>query len=475
MTVELIGLIALALGITSMFLGPAFITYIFLAFTLLGAAAASVLESLGGTNISPGHLLLAFLCIKLLTSREISYAAAQGLVIGRPGFWLFLTLIYGTISAFVMPRLFYGQTEVFLVRALDPYSVWLAPTMSNLTQSIYLTADFICFIVLYGYASNPAGRKILASAAFVCVILNLIFGALDLLTYFTGTTELFAFIRNANYSMLSDTEVAGFKRIVGSFSEASSYAYATIGYLGFSLQLWLLGIRVRLSAAASLLSLLALVFSTSTTAYVGLGALLVFFYLQIVARAMQSNKLTPQMMFFLVGAPILFLILVIAIALNDNSAAYMKNLLDEFVFNKMSTDSGIERSSWNRQGMQNFFDTFGFGVGNGSVRTSSFPIAVLASLGIIGSLLLGMFLISMIFGRNRFGGDPLDDGYRRAATSACIGWLISASVSGALVDLGLPFYAFAALASSKPFFAVARNHKTILHSRIRDERRPAPI
>jgi hypothetical protein len=475
MTVELIGVIALAVGITSLFLGPAFITYIFLAFTLLGAAAASVLESLGGTNISPGHLLLGFLCIKLLTSREISHDAAQGLVIGRPGFWLLLTLIYGIISAFVMPRLFHGQTQVFLVRNIDPYSVPLAPTMSNLTQSIYLTADFICFIVLYGYASKPAGRQVLANAAFVCVILNLVFGGLDLLTYFTGTTELFAFIRNANYSMLSDTEVAGFKRIVGSFSEASSYAYATNGYLGFSLQLWLLGVRVRLSAATSLLALLAMVFSTSTTAYVGLGALLAFFHLQIVARAMQSKKLTPQMIFFLVGAPILFLILVTSIALNDSSAAYMKSLLDELVFNKLSTDSGVERSSWNRQGMQNFFDTFGFGVGNGSARTSSFAVAVLASLGIIGSLLLSMFLISMIFGRNRFGGDPLDDAYRRAAKSACIAWLISASVSGALVDLGLPFYAFAALASSKPLVAFARKYKTFLHSRIREEHRPAPV
>src|SRR5882757_298787 len=119
MTVEVIGLIAMVVGLISLFLSPAFITYMFLAFTLLGAAAASVLESLGGTNISPGHLLLGFLCIKLLGSREISHDAAEGLGIGRPGFWLLLTLIYGMISAFVMPRLFYGQTEVFLVRNIS--------------------------------------------------------------------------------------------------------------------------------------------------------------------------------------------------------------------------------------------------------------------------------------------------------------------------------------------------------------------
>ena len=71
----------------------------------------------------------------------------------------------------------------------------------------------------------------------------------------------------------------------------------------------------------------------------------------------------------------------VAIALNDNASAYAQNLIDTMVLNKLSTASGIERSAWNEQALQNFFDTFGFGVGNGSVRASSFPIGVLASLG----------------------------------------------------------------------------------------------
>lgn len=36
-----------------------------------------------------------------------------------------------------------------------------------------------------------------------------------------------------------------------------------------------------------------------------------------------------------------------------------------------------------------------------------------------------------------------------AAKYACLGWLVAATVSGALVDLGLPFFAFAALACSR--------------------------
>jgi hypothetical protein len=474
MTVELIGVIALAVGFASLFLGPAFITYMLLSFSLLGAAAAFVLTAVGGTNISPGHLLLGFLCIKLLTSREISRGALQGLLIGRPGFWLLLSLIYSLISAYAMPRLFFGQTYVFLVRALDHHAVPLAPTMSNLTQSIYLTADFICFIVLYGYATTRAGRRVMSNAAFACVILNLVFGGLDLLTYFTGTTELLAFIRNANYAMLNDTEIAGFKRIVGSFSEAASYAYATIGYLGFSMKLWLLGVRVRLSGVTALLCLLALIFSTSTTAYVGLGVLLILLYVQIIFYGLRQNKFTPQMLFFLVGAPLLFLIVVLCIALNDASAAYMKDLLDTLIFNKMDTESGMERSSWNNQALQNFIDTFGFGVGNGSVRTSSFPFAVLASFGIIGSFLLGAFLASVLFPRNGAGSDPLDDAYRQAARTACIAWLISASTSGALVDLGLPFFAFASLASSRPLAAFVSGPRAFFSSGLRGKRRPLP-
>jgi len=86
--------------------------------------------------------------------------------------------------------------------------------MSNFTQSVYFTGDLICFITLYAYASTFSGKKVLGTAALTCATLNLIFGALDLITYFTNTTELFSFIRNANYALLNDTEVAGFKRIV---------------------------------------------------------------------------------------------------------------------------------------------------------------------------------------------------------------------------------------------------------------------
>jgi hypothetical protein len=71
MTVEYIGLIALAVGIASLFYGPSFIVVAFFCATLLGSAAATVVEAVGGINISPAHLLLGFLAIKLLSQEAI--------------------------------------------------------------------------------------------------------------------------------------------------------------------------------------------------------------------------------------------------------------------------------------------------------------------------------------------------------------------------------------------------------------------
>jgi hypothetical protein len=450
MTIELIGIITLTLGMISVFRPPSFIVYLFLCSMLLGASAAFILESLGGTNITPAHLLLGFLAFRLLRDKIVVSGVVQELAFGRPGFWLLLTVIYGTVTAYFLPRLFAGQTVVVPIRAENAYTVALAPAMSNLTQSIYLIGDFICFIVLSGYAASLETRKILGNAALACVVLNLIFAALDLVTYFTNTTELLSFIRNATYQLLNDTELAGFKRIVGSFSEASAFGGVTLGYFAFTGRLWLLGIRPRFTLILTSLSLIALIFSTSTTAYVGLSVFLAFTYLEILVRILYRST-TSQMFFFVFGTPIIAAIIVLVIGFSDTYWIYLRDLLDTFVLNKMATASGIERSSWNQQAMQNFFDTFGFGVGNGSVRSSSFPVAVVANLGIVGTILFSLFLITVFF--NRGNGqhiNRLDDAYRQAAKSACLAWLITATTSGALVDLGLAFFAFAALTCARP-------------------------
>jgi hypothetical protein len=446
MSVELIGVIALAFGLTGLFAPPNFIVYTFFASTLLGAAAALILESLGGTTIQPAHLLLGFLILKLLFNREARVGMLRAITPGSPGFWLLVTTIYATISAYMMPRVFLGQTMAFVVRAqgTGSYAAPLAPSTSNLTQSVYLIGDCVCFLVLVGFGGSKAGRRCLGQAALMCVILNLVFAALDLITYATGTAEIMSYIRNSTYSILSDTEISGFKRIVGSFVEASTFGYWTLGYFAFASSLWLNGIAPRLTLSLSALSLIALLFSTSTTAYVGLSVYL-FAQFVLIAFNFIRRPIRPQMIIFAVCLPFIFCLVVVLIFLNDASSAQFIDMLNTLVLNKMSTSSGIERSSWNSQAMQNFLDTYGFGVGNGSVRASSFLVAVIASLGILGGTAYALFLLSIWF-RKKGRNEPQDiRALQTAARAACFAWLIAATTSAGFVDLGLPFFAFAAL------------------------------
>ena len=78
------------------------------------------------------------------------------------------------------------------------------------------------------------------------------------------------------------------------------------------------------------------------------------------------------------------------------------------------------------------------------MRASSFPVAVIGSLGILGAASYAMFLLSIWFRKKN--PQPADvPAMQIAARSACLAWLIAASASAGFIDLGLPFFAFAAL------------------------------
>jgi hypothetical protein len=449
MSIEPIGILTLLIAFIGFLSPPQFMATVFLCSTLLGAAAALILTSFGGTNVSPAHLLLGFLAVRLLGDPRIREKFLQAAMFRQPGFWLAVTVLYSVVMAFFLPRLFEGQTLIFPVRAENSLTAPLAPSTANLTQSVYFIGNLVCFLLLSAYANSGSGKLVLWRAAIYCAALNLAFGALDLITYFTNTGELLSFIRNANYALLSETEMAGFKRIVGSFTEASSYASSTLGYFAFTSRLWLLSVNPVATGTLAFLSLVALLFTTSGAGYVGLSILLFLTYFNVLFMSVRQ-PITGQMKILLLGAPPALVLGLIAILLDDSATAYLQNLLDTMVLNKMSTESGVERSLWTSVALHSFFDTSWLGVGNGSVRASSFPVSVLASLGAPGAVLFSLFFATFLLGRpNNAETSPLDRAYRQAAKSVCIAWLITNSTAGTMVDLGLPFYAFAALSCAR--------------------------
>ena len=453
MQIEIIGVLCIIVGLIGWIAGRRFAISVFFVSTLLSAAAAFVLPALGGANILPGHLLLGFLLLPAVFARASLRRAGAALLPPNAGFWLLLTAAYAVLSAYFLPRIFAGATYVFAIARteLGPgiISMPLGPNSGNITQAVYFLGDVACFLFFFDAASRPDGVKSVTAAALAAATVNLCFAAIDLGSYAAGLGDVLGVIRNANYRMLDSATVLGFKRIVGSFPEASTFAYFTSGFFAFCTKLWLDGVRPRLAGPLALLSLLALAFATSSTGY---AATLGFLGLSFCANVVRVLRGRARRSTFVVASvfPVLVVVGVIGLRLDGPAWQTASRMVDASIFDKLNTDSGIERSKWNEQALVNFADTGGLGAGDGSVRASSLPIAVLGNVGIPGAVTYGIFLLAVLFGRKNRWRHPYPAGCQSAARWACLTQLIGASVAGSFLDLGLPFFIFAGLACAGP-------------------------
>ena len=451
MPIETIGVITLLTAVLAIHRGKTFAIRTFVPSTLFGAAAA--INAPGVGSIQPAHLLLGVVAGIVFVDRENLGCVMRSLRFPTPGFWLTCTWVYGVIGAIFVPRIFATQ---FLVNAIGvgDYGVGFAqvplgPTSGNVTQSVYFTADLVCFLVCCAVVRTPSGYRTVALALVGYAVGDTILALVDLATYYTGTTYLLDFMRNATYVIFVDEGASGtLKRIIGSFTEASAFAGATIGVFGFSLRLWIENIWPRATMPIALMSLSLLMLSTSTTAYVALPVCLGLFYLTSVWRMMRAQS-TRSVALFVSFAPLLGVLCLLAIMLHPATYQALGDFFDGMVLQKSSSQSGLDRGRINLEAWQNFLDSGGIGTGIGGVRTSSFVLAVLANLGLVGGLAYAAFLAAVLRPPER-GDDEFVRGIRAAARTACAWLLVTATVSGALIDLGLPFFIFAALACTKP-------------------------
>ncbi|WP_238185333.1 hypothetical protein, partial [Methylobacterium trifolii] len=400
MSIDAIGFLTLAVGLAALMLAPTFGLHALVLSTLLGAASAITIgDPTKGSSVQPAYVLLCF-CALVLLQRDRSRALLlNALSFGQPGFWLVVTVTYGAFSAAILPRLFESRAYVYAVvrtegglgLALRP----LAPGSGNVTQSIYLFGDIVAFAIGAACAATDRRLRILVNAFLLCAAANLVLGAVDLAAFRAGLGDVLGIIRNANYRMLQDGEIVGFKRIVGSFPEASSYAYMTLGTFVFSLRLWISGVRVRLSGSLAGLSAAAMVLTTSTSGYVGLIAGVCLAYAHCLSRATNGTA-TRIVMTVLIMVPVFALFGIVAVALNESAQQMLMQLGEATVVKKLSTQSGIERGMWNAQAIEVFFATSGLGAGVGSVRASSFVVALISNLGVIGTALYAIFLLSVL-------------------------------------------------------------------------------
>jgi hypothetical protein len=448
MAIDLIGWLTILYGILMyrLALGP--MVMMFVLATLFQAAAA---VKFGDTGVPPGHLLLSVVLLYFIKKCDV--VANIGLLIRFPkeGFWLLLLILYCVFTGLFAPRLFLYATDVNPIgaTAFDPSfsTVPLGPSSGNITQSIYIVGASASFFVISYFLSSSGRLKTMMRAFLVYTVANIGFGFLDLVTYWTDTSYFLDFMHNGNYTFHLNEAELGFKRIAGTFSEASAFANATLGTVGFTLRLWLGGVYPLPTLFLTISGIVLLVLSTSTTAYVGLGVLIAVIYLSTLLSLLLRRK-GVNGFYFAMMLPLVAVIALLGLALDQANWNTVADIWRAVVIDKSLSESAAERGALNAQALTNLFDTFGLGAGTGSVRTSSFPLALLANIGIPGTFIYGMFL-SLIF----LKGSAMPDGsiektIQAAARAGALGILIGATISGALIDLGLPFFILSAMACS---------------------------
>jgi hypothetical protein len=451
MKIELIGFLFAAAGVYAMFKSIRSAIYILCFSTLFGAAAALKLESVGGASIQPFHFMLMFIVAIVALRPMLLSVSLSSLQYPGPGFWLLIFTLYSTLTAAFLPRLFESATVVYsIARGNELHQIVssaLSPTSSNITQSVYMLGNLTCFAIVTGIA-RLGGMALFAKSLIVTAIACLVFAVADFVTYKTGTTELLSVIRNANYRMLNDGDIAGFKRIVGSFSEAGVFGYVTLALFAFVLALILEGYPQRYLTFLAGALFIALLLCTSTTAYVASAATFLVFLGICLTRILRRTASIRHLGFVgLCVAVIPFVVM--TVLLLPSVAQSIGDLLSVVLTNKLETQSGEERMRWNAQALVSFLDTSGLGAGLGSIRASSFVVALLANVGIVGALLFAVFMISLIKSHMmRRGASQIEKSVGLAAMVSSIAQLFAASISAGSIDLGPLFTLTTGLATA---------------------------
>lgn len=415
-----------------------------------GATAAMTLIFLGGSSPLIYTMFAALLVTAVAARRRIWFDLGSVFGSIRPVWVLASLMAYAIIGAWLFPRFFAGQTAVFVQSKtrVAVVEASLAPVSGNISQTGYfilggLTAIALCVLLLHSNRIDQVRRGF-----FLWCGLHTGMGLVDLIGKNAGAGDLLAPIRTANYALVTEAVEAGFVRITGPFSEASSFASVSLCCLAFCYTYWRKA-KSRLAQCLAGILLFLTVLSTSSTAHVGLILLCLPVAFSMLVSVFRGRVEREEILLTALMATGVVAIMGISLYNAGVLEPFVK-LINATIVNKADSASGEERAYWNVKSLQSFLDTSGLGIGFGSSRASSWPIAVLSQLGLFGSLMMAILLGVLVsgLGRMREWVDPETDAVVTSVRNASLAGIIASSVSGGSADPGILFFIGLAVVSA---------------------------
>jgi hypothetical protein len=295
---------------------------------------------------------------------------------------LLFFLIWSVLVTLVAPVLFDGMTVSVPV---GPTRLTAAAfTSSNIAQVVYLVLGVS--VVLLLARSARSGPEIIGLLAGLATLLSL----WRYLHQLTGLPFPEGVLDNSPSFAYIETAPNNVERFRGIFSEPAGLAASclvTIAYMlprSLRVRGWRRAGALLVAVAAGYLG----VISTSATFVVAGVAIALIAGLAFVAGFLLHH--TPiSAMASVVGCALVVVVVVWVLPI-------VADLVETTVNEKVSSTSFTDRSAANSTSLGLFLDTFGFGVGLGANRASSFVPSLLSTTGIIGTLLFVAAVATLI-------------------------------------------------------------------------------
>ncbi|GBQ84274.1 MULTISPECIES: O-antigen ligase family protein [Gluconobacter] len=415
---------------------------------VLQAAAVLVMGGLGlQPAMAPGMLFIAFMGLQLMLGVKFP-AAGRVLKFCTP---LLIAFSWALVGSIILPRLFEGVVLVWPQKLDDVATrVPLAPTRGNMTQDCYLVLDLVMFVMtIFFLTRREADPRRLYNAYLVGAALACVVGFWEMAHRLVGSIpfpkELL--YSNPGWAVL-DTQMSGpVPRINATFTEPSACATFLIGTLYSTVWCALRGYGNWATRVMIFLCTLCLLMTTSTTGYVamiiGLALLIVY---AILSR---ERRLFRRLMMFIAGGVLCMGVTTLALAAfaPDVIKAAAEVMLE--TQDKKQSASYEERTQKDADSYQLAFDTYGLGTGWGSDRSSSLLPGFLATIGVVGVLMLvvwngSLFLKIYRTIKGAAGERSLDAWMIEATFTALLGRTVATLISGPVLGT-MDFYVLLAM------------------------------
>jgi hypothetical protein len=308
----------------------------------------------------------------------------------------FLTkfIIYMLIISLIGPIIFNNMLVYSPKYSIDDNAVYgpfpLHFSLINIILPFNIILFYLTFISILSIKYYDKDFKFIINSFHFTIVLVLFFSFYQLFQSFIKLPDIFYFINNTitrKYHLLT-VNLVNFNifRIAATYYEPSNLAPFLISIFSFFLSAFIL---YRKYLSMLILSIVIILLSTSTTNYLSFFIMIfiVLIFTKVIFIKIKKNILKNFILLLLI------VIMVISIIISLIGLNNIILILDEFLFNKSSSNSFLYRMSADIYSFMIFIKSYGLGVGIGSTRPSSLLPYLLSTVGIIGTILFFLFIV----------------------------------------------------------------------------------